>query len=460
MKVDSDLIIDTIPDGLMVLDQGCRIQRWNQAMERISGYSEDEIIGSTCSVLDFRDPADGSKLNVERQCLLSGDKARIAPQEIECTLKTKHGEDIPVRKVTRVIRDSAGNAVGLLDVLTDLRPLRRLEMEISRLKGPEAAAPPGRLIGQSRLMKGVYQRIRLAGDSDVTILIEGETGTGKELVAEAIHLESSRREKPLVKVNCSALSEALLESELFGHVRGAFTGAFSDKSGRIEAAEGGALFLDEVGDLSPVIQLKLLRLIQEHEYERVGESETRRADIRIIAATHRDLKRRVSEGRFRKDFYYRIRVFAIQVPSLRDRREDIPLLYEEFIGRMNRRTGKSIDCLLADAGNCLVDYCWPGNVRELENAIEHAFVTCPDNCIRIDDLPYEIRTAGRRNDECADLPSGYRSPVQPEQTITPEVLRKILRETGGNRSETARRLGVDRTTVWRKIKKWGVEPPH
>lgn len=456
MKVDSDLIIDTIPDGLMVLDHGCRILRWNQAMERISGYTEEEIVGRPCSVLDFRDPGTGRKLNVERQCLLSAGNVDTAPREIECTLTDKRGEDVPVRKVTRVIKDPAGNAVGLLDVLIDLRPLRQLELEISRLRSPKTEDPPGRLTGQSLLMKEVYRKIRLAGDADVTVLIEGETGTGKELIAEAIHLASSRREAPLVKVNCSALSEPLLESELFGHVRGAFTGAVSDKTGRIEAAERGTLFLDEVGDISPMIQLKLLRLLQEHEYERVGESETRKADIRIIAATHRNLRQRLLEGRFREDFYYRIRVFAIRVPPLRERKEDIPQLYEEFIRRMNRRTGKSIDCLLADARNCLVDYCWPGNVRELENAIEHAFVTCPDTCIRIEDLPYEIRTAVARKGECEKhLPfRGGLDTVKAE--ITPETLREALRETGGNRSAAARRLGIDRTTVWRKIKKWGL----
>lgn len=460
LNVDAELIIDTVPDGLMVLDQSCRILRWNRAMEQLSGYSQEEIFGNNCTALDFRDPGTGERINVERQCLLSGSSNDSSPKAIECTLRNRDGETIPVRKLTRVIRDAGGNPVGLLDILTDLRPLRKLEQELSALRRPAAVSPPGRLTGNSMPMREVYERIRLAADSDVTVLIEGETGTGKELIAEAIHQESHRRDRPLVKVNCSALSENLLESELFGHVRGSFTGAVSDKTGRIEAAEGGTLFLDEIGDVSPLIQLKLLRLLQEHEYERVGESATRRADIRIIAATHRNLKKRVAEGFFREDFYYRIHVFSIMVPPLRSRREDLPLLCEFFIRQMNKRTGKSIDCLLEDARQRLLEYCWPGNVRELENAIEHAFVTCPDHCIRLEDLPYEIRSAGRTGGECEGAYTRYGlGPGTAKKELAPELLFATLQESGWNRSEAARRLGIDRSTLWRKMKKWALEVP-
>lgn len=460
LAVNADLIIDTVPDGLMVLDQGCRIQRWNRAMETLTGYPEEEIAGKPCTVLDFRHSETGERLNVERQCFLSGRENDPGRREMECTLLNRDGESVPVRKVTRVIRNSDGRAVGLLDILTDLRPLRKLELEIQELKKPSHDPAPGRLIGRSATMREVYERTRLAGNSDVNVLIEGETGTGKELIAEAIHEASHRREKPLVRINCSALSENLLESELFGHVRGSFTGAVNDKIGRIETAEGGTLFLDEICDVSPMIQLKLLRVLQEHEYERVGESVTRKADIRIIAATHRNLRQRVAEGNFREDFYYRIHVFSITVPPLRDRREDIPLLYEAFIRRMNQRTGKRIDCLLQEAGKCIVDYCWPGNVRELENAIEHAFVTCPDHCIRLEDLPFEIRTAGQREGECGErfgtgLPTGLKA-----GPLTRERLLSTLQACGWNRSEASRRLGIDRTTVWRRLKQWKIQPPE
>ncbi len=460
LKVDADLIIDTVPDGLMVLDQECRIRRWNRAMEILAGYDEEEILGQPCTVLDFRNSENGKRLNVERQCLLSGMDNDPGSRELECTLVNRVGEAIPIRKVTRIIRDPRGRAVGLLDILTDLRPLRRLELEITKLKNPAQKPAPSRLIGTSTLMNEVYERIRLAGDSDVNILIEGETGTGKELIAEAIHEASHRREKPLVRINCSALSENLLESELFGHVRGAFTGAVNDKIGRIEAAEKGTLFLDEIGDISPIIQLKLLRVLQEHEYERVGESVTRRASIRIIAATHRNLRQRVAEGRFREDFYYRIHVFSIAVPPLRSRREDIPILLEAFIDRMNHKTGKRINCLLPEARKAIMEYCWPGNVRELENAIEHAFVTCPDSCIRLEDLPYEIRTALQRDMECGERFGSGKTVPLPVGPLNREKMLSTLSECGWNRTEAARRLGIDRTTVWRRMKQWNIRAPE
>ncbi len=459
LAVDAELIIDTVPDGLMVLDRGCRIRRWNRAMEALTGYTESEIIGKSCNILDFRDSKTGRNLDVEKQCFISGEGGDPGPRELECTLLNRQGETVPVSKVTRVIRDSVGRSVGLLEVLVDLRPLRKLEQEILDLKKTDQGNGPGRLIGNSRPMQDVYQRIKLAGDSDVNVLIEGETGTGKELIAEAIHEASHRSGKPLVKVNCSALSENLLESELFGHVRGSFTGAVNDKAGRIESAEGGTLFLDEIGDVSPMIQLKLLRVLQEHEYERVGESVTRRADIRIIAATHRSLRQRVAEGKFREDFFYRIHVFSVSVPPLRERKVDIPLLCESFIRRMNKRTGKQIDCLLPEARKAIMDYCWPGNVRELENAVEHAFVTCPDHCIRLDDLPFEIRSAGGRSEECSAgkrAGKAYRMQAGP---LTREKLLSTLQACDWNRTEAARRLGVDRTTVWRKLKLWDIDAP-
>jgi transcriptional regulator with PAS, ATPase and Fis domain len=381
-------------------------------------------------------------------------------REVECTLQNSHGETIPIRKLGRILMNSDGDAVGILMILVDLRPLRRLEEQISGIEAFERnEPPPGKLVGVSPAMQVVYNRIRLAAKSDVTVLIEGETGTGKELVVEAIHSLSSRRNKPLVKVNCSALSENLLESELFGHVKGSFTGAVKDKAGRIEMAEGGTLFLDEIGDISPLIQLKLLRVLQEHEYERVGDSGVRRADVRFIAATHRDLKARVNQEIFREDFYYRICVYSIQVAALREHKADIPLLCDSFITKMNHKTGKNIQRLTEEGAACLMDYCWPGNVRQLENAIEHAFVMCFGESITIDDLPDEIRDNRRQSIQCSprkpeldlyDIP-----PRRPQ--ITQEVLVNTLKLCHWNQSETARRLGVDRTTIWRKMKRWKIE---
>jgi DNA-binding NtrC family response regulator len=315
-------------------------------------------------------------------------------------------------------------------------------------------------VGTDPVMQAVYHRIRLAAQSEVTVLISGETGTGKELVAEALHTLSARRDKPLVRVNCSALSENLLESELFGHVKGAFTGAVKDTPGRIEMAEGGTLFLDEIGDISPLIQLKLLRVLQEHEYERVGDSVTRKANVRFIAATHRNLRERVGQGTFREDFYYRIRVYAIELPALREHKADIPLLCDAFIVRLNRRTGKTIRQLSDEAQHGLMDYCWPGNVRQLENAIEHAFVTCAGDTILMEDLPDEIRSALQREVECrrrgGDQSFGGRAPRR-RAAITREMLLDALARCQGNQSEAARALGLDRTTIWRMLKRWSVQ---
>jgi len=316
----------------------------------------------------------------------------------------------------------------------------------------------GRLVGNGYVMQEVYERIRLAAKSEATVLIHGDTGTGKELIADAIHRLSERRHKPFVKVNCSALSENLLESELFGHVKGAFTGAVSDKIGRFEAAEGGTILLDEIGDLSPIIQLKLLRVIQERVYERVGETKHRIADVRVLAATHRNLREGVSQGRIRQDFYYRIKVFDIHAPSLIERREDIPLLASSFIQSFNRRTGKAIKGCSAEVNYIFMDYCWPGNVRELENAVEHAFVTCQGEIIELGDLPVELRTSQRRMMECQRDTTILRTnfPVSDHPTGSKEELLAILESCGWNKANAARKLGVQRTTIWRRMKKWGI----
>jgi len=459
LDISADLIIDTIPDGLIVLDANCRMQRWNKAMERLAGYSEEEMLGKPCAMLDFRSSETGEPLEQERKCLASGQPDPDRMKELECTLQSSDGETVYIRKYGRMLMDLEGRPVGILIIMEDLRPLRRLEERISGIEAFERSEPaPGRLVGISPEMQVVYNRIRLAAKSNVTVMISGETGTGKELVAEALHGLSSRKDGPLIKVNCSALSENLLESELFGHVKGAFTGAMKDKPGRIEMAEGGTLFLDEIGDISPLIPLKLLRLLQEHEYERVGDSRVRKADVRFVVATHRDLKALVAEGLFRKDFYYRVCVYSIDVPALRNHKPDILLLCDAFIERLNRSTGKSIQRLTDDARRLLLDYCWPGNVRQLENAIEHAFVMCFGESITVDDLPNDIHFSDVQCAEFASEPicQQQASQIYPprRQPLTREVLLRTLEDCYWNQSEAARRLGVDRTTIWRNIKNW------
>ncbi|MCL5097348.1 MAG: sigma 54-interacting transcriptional regulator, partial [Candidatus Omnitrophica bacterium] len=372
---------------------------------------------------------------------------------------------VPVLKNTRQLRDGAGQVTGTVCIFTDLRPIKALQAQVARLRSHvRREAGEDRLIGKSQVMREVRERIRLAAESNATVLILGETGTGKELVAEAIHFRSERRNQSLVKVNCSALPETLLESELFGHVKGAFTGAVKDKPGRFELANGGTLFLDEIGDLSPLIQVKLLRVLQHHEFERVGESRVRRVDVRILAATHDDLRRLVAAGRFRGDLFYRLNVFAIYVPPLRERRTDIPLLADHFLEMFNRETGKSIVRLSADVRHVLMDFCWPGNVRQLENAIEHAFVTCQGPEIGLFDLPVEIRMTELRRQICGekgDLVMGIGIPGADRplaKTPTKQELLAWLEECRYNKAAVARHAGVDRTTVWRWMKRFGVPP--
>ena len=461
LDISADLIIDTIPDGLIVLDANCRMQRWNKAMELLAGYIEEEAVGKPCAMLDFRSSETGDPLENERKCLASGQPDPGRMKEIECTLQSNSGETVPVRKYGRMLLNSAGHPVGILIIMEDLRPLRRLEERISGIEAFERSEPaPGRLVGVSPEMQVVYNRIRLAAKSEVTVLISGETGTGKELVAEALHELSARKDRPLIKVNCSALTENLLESELFGHVKGAFTGAVKDKPGRIEMAEGGTLFLDEIGDISPLIQLKLLRLLQEHEYERVGDSRVRKADVRFVVATHRNLKALVAQNLFRKDFYYRVCVYSIDVPALRNHKPDISLLCDAFIERLNRNTGKNIQRLSGKAHRLLLDYCWPGNVRQLENAIEHAFVMCFSEAITVDDLPTDIcfsEMECMKNGQNVDIEKEHATHYPPRKPpLTREILLKTLEDCYWNQSESARRLGVDRTTIWRNIKNWSL----
>ena len=451
-------ILDIIPDGLIVVDRECRIRTWNRTMEQITGWRAEETIGRHCSFLGCHQ----HRLAVADpncfECALMKAEAPVVEQ-VECVITTRDGENVPVLKNARAIVGADGEIEGVIESLTDLRAVRRLEEEIRDLKG---VSGPGtsrcyRLVGKSHAMREVYERIQLAAQSVATVLIQGETGSGKELVADAIHQAGERATQPFIKVNCSALSENLLESELFGHVRGAFTGAVADKVGRFEAADGGTLFLDEIGDISPLIQLKLLRVLQEHEFERVGESAVRRVDVRVVAATHRDLRQRVSEGTFREDLYYRIRVFGIGVPPLRERKEDIPLLIESFMTRFNEHTGKALAGVTDRALVCLMDYCWPGNVRELENAVEHAFVTCQGGAIDLFDLPLEIRMINLRAD-CGDAAVGTAGvPMMPmRRRLTRDRLLEALNAAGWNKAEAARHLGVARTTVWRRMRQWEI----
>ena len=456
MKFDPNfarLLWESMADGVFTLDSKGRITSWNPAMESISGYKADEVIGKGCSFLNFnRCFGRACPAGLEECGIMRYDK----PETTECFLRHKDGYDVPVVKCARVVKDLDGEIRGVVETVTDLTELkearRKAEEAISRLVELHRL---DRIIGKSHGMQQVFSAIGAAAASDATVLVQGESGTGKELVAGAIHYNSARSHMPFVTVYCSALSETLLESELFGHIRGAFTGAIRDRRGRFEEADGGTIFLDEVGEISSYIQVKLLRVLQEKEIERVGESVRRKVDIRIIAATNRDLLELVKRGYFREDLYYRLKVFPIQIPPLRTRKEDIPLLVSHFVAAQNKKTGKKIRGLSQAAMRILMDYEWPGNVRELQNAIEHAFVLCGEEYIDVFDLPLEIRQLAYQPFKQESSPA--RANMVPRRgKLTKEELIDMLYEWNWNKAEVARQIGVSRTAVWKYMKKWGI----
>lgn len=447
-----ETILQTIAEGLLLIDQEGTIRYCNTALEEMTGKSSKELVGKKCcSVMN-------SQCSPPPTCTLFKDGAIT---NRECLILHLSGKTLPVLKNAKVLRDPQGEIIGAVETFTDISVLKSTENRLQVLEESIRRKEKYGIIGKSHRMMELFSLIELASASNATVLITGETGSGKELVARAIHNEGIRKGKSFITVNCSALPESLLESELFGHVKGAFTGAFRDKPGRFELADGGTLFLDEIGELSPLIQVKLLRFLQEREFERVGDTITRKADVRIVAATHRDLRKRVNDGYFREDLFYRLKVFPLHVPPLRERKEDIGALVDHFIDRFNSETGKHITGLSHDAAITMMDYCWPGNVRELENAIEHAFVTCQEQTIDIFDLPIEIRKVELRDGVCRNEERGIKVPdaksflIQHRKTTDEEFI-SILNECNGNQTEAAKRLGVDRTTIWRRLKRLGL----
>jgi transcriptional regulator with PAS, ATPase and Fis domain len=331
---------------------------------------------------------------------------------------------------------------GAVMVVRDETRLVRLERRLQERQKIDS------IVGRSEGIDKVRAMIRDLAEVQTTVLVTGESGTGKELVVDALHHFGERRNRPLVKVNCMALSENLLESELFGHVAGAFTGAVKDKVGRFQRADGGTIFLDEIGDLSPRMQLRLLRVIETMEFERVGDSSTVRVDVRVVAATNRDLPERVSEGEFRQDLYYRLKVVQIHIPPLRERLDDVPLLVEHFRRKLNSKLGREIRGISTQVASMFLDYPWTGNVRELENLLEHAFVRCRGSIITAGDLPVDFLDHFEHRLFSAALSDDEEA----------EAIRKALEQAGGNKTEAARLLGMSRRTIYRKMEKLGIDP--
>jgi transcriptional regulator with GAF, ATPase, and Fis domain len=338
------------------------------------------------------------------------------------------------------LRGRQGSFLGAVVVARDETRLAAMEHELDGGGGFHG------LVGKSEAMRKVYSLIESLASLETTVLITGESGTGKELVAEALHRHGSRSAGTLVKVNCAALPESLLESELFGHVKGAFTGAIGDRIGRFQRADGGTIFLDEIGDISPKVQMSLLRVLQEKQIERVGESQSIGVDVRVIAATNRHLREKVERGGFREDLFYRLTVVRIPLPPLRDHREDVPLLVAHFLEKFNGKLKKEIKALSSDVEAVFLEYPWPGNVRELEHALEHAFILCRQDTICLDHLPAHIGQAIRP--EAARKGEAEGDDAQ--------AIRQALRKTAGNKARAARLLGVDRKTLYRKIARYGI----
>jgi two-component system response regulator HydG len=443
-------VIDTMLEGLMLVDPDGKIIFVNRAFEKLSGYSKEEVEGQTCEILGCDTCFGTRKEGKDKYCALFKEgKVRRR----KCIFQKKDGGELHVLKNAALIRDKTGKVVGGVENLTDLSPIVEQEEVILNLR-KQLSNEDGfhGMLGKSAAMKKVFDLIESAAPSEAPVVIYGESGTGKELAAAAIHYLSGRGDGPFVKVNCAALNENLLESELFGHVKGAFTGADRTRVGRFEAANAGAIFLDEIGDLPLTTQTKLLRVLQEKEFERVGDNRPIATDVRILAATNKDLNRLMQEDLFREDLYYRINVIPIYLPPLRDRRDDIPLLTDTFIHRMRLKTEKAIAGIAKDALEVFMQYGWPGNIRELINVIEYAFVLCPQGEISISHLPAQLLGHNPMHIQQVSKTWGKSQKGDERQELI-----KALQATDGNKSEAARRLGVSRVTLWKRIKKYGIQ---
>ncbi|MCB2229064.1 MAG: sigma 54-interacting transcriptional regulator [Desulfarculaceae bacterium] len=441
-------VADTLHDGLLVVDDTGSIVAVNPAGEELTGYKKEDLVGQNCRVLNCTGCKVIGKGRGEDYCGLFRQGSVTSKR---CTITNAAGQPVDVLKRASVLKDAEGRAIGAVETLTDLSELMRRDQQISQLRRTLKGADGFQgMIGQSPAMRRLYRLVETVANSAAPVLIQGQSGTGKELVARAIHKLGPRAEGPYIRVNCAALNQDLLESELFGHVKGAFTGADRDRLGRFEAAQGGDILLDEVGDLPPATQVKLLRVLEEKEIERVGDHQPIPVDVRIIAATHRDLPELIREGRFREDLFYRIEGVPILVPPLNERREDIPLLASEFLERAAAKNGKLITALSPAAMRALEGYAWPGNVRQLKHAMEYAAVLCPGGAVEPEHLPAKVLGTD------AEAPAAAARPSRQGRHMCAELL-EALKATGGNQTRAAELLGVSRVTVWNRINRCGID---
>jgi two-component system response regulator HydG len=425
-------IFASVKDGIITVDPELRIIEANKSTENICGITGKEVSGKIFSQCFSQ--CSKSCFEVLRQTLEK--KMTIKEYRIECGHQQRHQQTVSV--TSSPLQDPECKFMGAVLVIRDITLLRDLERELRERHQFQ------NIIGRSKKMQDIYRLLEDLANLETTVLITGESGTGKELVAQALHYSGQRAFRPFVTVNCSALTESLLESELFGHVKGAFTGAIKDKQGRFQAANGGTILLDEIGDISPLIQLKLLRVLQEKEFERVGESTPQKVDVRVIACTNKDLKEKVKRGEFRQDLYYRLKVVEVSLPPLRERLEDLPLLVDRFCRSFNERFKKNIEGISNEVLSRFMNYSWPGNVRELEHVMEHAFVLCHGPVITLEHLPSEI--SNYEKTEKITIPKTHaKEPKQAQEILD------ALNKTGWNKAKAARILGISRRTIYRKI---------
>lgn len=434
-------VFETMRDGLMIVDKDGNIIFFNRSAEKITGYSKEEAVGQQCTILD------------SDTCVLLTDDGRKKDcgvfktgslQNKKCRIRTNDGRAVYLLKNATVLKDEKGEMIGAVETMTDITSLYMKELELEELKQElrQEYWFMG-LLGKSEPMRHLFEQIRNAAGSEAPVLISGESGTGKNLVAQAIHSLSRRKDGPFVALNCGSLNDYLLESELFGHKKGSFTGAMSDRMGRFEAAHNGSIFLDEIGDMPKTMQVKLLRVLEEKVVERVGDHRPVPVNVRLISATNKDLSSLVTSEVFREDLLYRINSILIRVPPLRDRAEDIPVITFHYLKKIAHINSKDIRRISPEALDIITNYRWPGNVRQLINALEHSAITCKSETVEVSDLPEYVFLEKKAE-------------VQ-DKSLDRDKLVSALAQFKGNRTLTAKHLGISRVTLWKKLKDQGIE---
>ncbi len=435
------IILDNLNIGIFTVNLESYITFFNKESEKISGYDRREVLGKPCTTIFKGDAA--QDLCILRETIADG----VARSSRRGKMVTRDGEIIPIRANYLAVKNEKGTIVGGLATFQDLTLIRQLNQAISdRYTFND-------MIGKSPEMQKIFEMVNVVAATDATVLVEGSTGTGKDLLTKAIHTASRRSGKPLIKVNCAALPDNLLESEMFGYVKGAFTGADHDKPGRFQEADGGTIFLDEIGDLPLVLQAKLLRVLEDREFYPLGGRHTIKVDVRIIAATNRDLDKLVEQHLFREDLFYRLNVFRIELPALKERRIDLPLLIRHIFRRLCATHDNRLKGISESALGILLNYNYPGNVRELENILEHALIVCREDIIQPRDLPEYLQnrqTAGK-----ADSPARV-SVAHNYKNSEREKILQALQDNDWHRQKTACALGIDRTTLWRKMRQFDI----